>query len=133
MSDPSRARFIINSSDTKLFIAVNFDLRKHETLIKGGDPEILSNNLFNRQVKDNSPIYFDTNGNLVLDWTVIYKGQLSISWLHLRLAGCPRGVTKGMSGIVEPFNAYPAGWPENHKEKPKVNFDPIMWTCDSTS
>jgi len=38
-----------------------------------------------------------------------------------------------MSGIVEPFNAYPAGWPENRKEKPKVNFDPITWTCDSVS
>lgn len=133
MSDPSRARFFIKGDQTKLWISVNFDLRKHETLIKGGDPEILSNKLFNRQVKDLSPIYFDTNGNLVLDWTEIYKGQISSSWLHLRLAGCPRGVTKGMSGIVEPFNAYPAGWPENHKEKPEVNFDPITWTCDSIS
>jgi len=133
MSDPTRARFVMSGGDTKLWISVAFDLRKHETLIKGGDPEVLSNRLFNRQVKDHSPIYFDVNGNLVFDWTQIYKGQLSSSLLHLRLVGCPRGVIKGMSGIVEPFNAYPAGWPENRKEKPEVNFDPIMWACDSNN
>jgi len=41
MSDPSRARFVMSGGDTKLWISVNFDLRKHETLIKGGDPEVL--------------------------------------------------------------------------------------------